>query len=359
MLLSLALSLRSGCVKRFFTFAFAYTKLFMMKKLLFLIAVLVSTASCTFNRLDYDEDDEINAETRSELQKLNKELFHYLYKNDLEGLKAMASDDLKIKGENDLESFSEMMSKSMKTAELEIINEFHVVKSNDNSSVVIDQELDGREIRITYQALNKESYVSMMISEKDMDRFMLLSVFGRFADGWKLNILQAGQYKRAGKTAPEHYGYAQELLDKDYLVSAARHAYFMYETMTPGHNMLSYHNEKEMKEFAENVQAMIERELSLPDTVNEIETQPVIFGIFSEGFDEGYFPLVNYKTSLDISDSTALKAENDTLHAMINEMYKGIKKANKYTVYRAFEAMPNAHDSVSTYGFVRENEISE
>lgn len=331
----------------------------MMKKLLFLIAVIIFTASCTFNRINYDTNEEINAETRSELQELNKELFHYLHKNDLEGLKAIASDELKIKGENDLESFSEMMSKSMKTADLDVINEFHVLSSNDNSSVIINHELDGENIRISYQALNKESYVSMMISEKNMDRFMLLSVFGRFADGWKLNILQAGQYKQAGKTAPEHYSYAQEMLDKDYLVSAARHAYFMYETMSPGHNMLSYHNEEEMEEFAEKVQAIIERELSLPDTVNEIESQPVIFGIFSEGFDEGYFPLVNYKTSLDISDSTALKAENDMLHSMINELYKGIKQENKYTVYRAFEDMPNAHDSVSTYGFVRNNEISE
>ena len=152
------------------------------------------------------------------------------------------------------------------------------------------------------------------------------------------------------------YVEAKSNYEKGYLIDAANDLTLSSQLMKPANQFWQYQKEKEIQEFGEKVMTEINSNFSFPMTVEYVETKPKIFRIFPQGMNEGYFPMVQYTTSIDLKDTTSLSKECDLIHSKIGELYKGINKDKKMIFYRAFKSIPTGNISVENYGFIKENE---
>ena len=88
--------------------------------------------------------------------------------------------------------------------------------------------------------------------------------------------------------------------------------------------------------------------------MNAIKTNPQIINIFPQGMQDGYFPMVEYLTNIDLKNTVSTKEENNLIHKSIGQVFKGLDKGKKFIFYKAYSQMPNGKTPVPTYGFVKE-----
>ncbi len=104
----------------------------------------------------------------------------------------------------------------------------------------------------------------------------------------------------------------------------------------------------------EKVMTEINSKYKFPMTLDAIDSKPQILSIYPLGMAEGYFPMIEYLTNLDLKDTVQTKAEYENIHLEIVKSFKGIDKDKDYIFYKAFSQMPDGKTQVPTYGFIKE-----
>lgn len=74
----------------------------------------------------------------------------------------------------------------------------------------------------------------------------------------------------------------------------------------------------------------------LPLAIQQIPTHPRIWRIRIERTQEGAFPNVNYISTIKLTDTIALKKENEAISKVIGEIFTGIDKNKKYIYYTIY-----------------------
>jgi hypothetical protein len=197
-------------------------------------------------------------------------------------------------------------------------------------------------------------FISLLIQKNGLDEFIVTNIYGKYPEGWKLNIIQFGQYKVNGQTAPELYSKAKAEYENGYLIDAANNMFLSSIAANPTNNFWQYQEENEMKKFYEKVITEINSEYKFPMTIETIGSKPQILSIYPQRTVEGYFTMIEYLTSFDLKDTIQTKAEYEKIHSEIVKIFNGIEKDKDYIFYRAFSEMPDGKTPVPTYGFVKE-----
>jgi hypothetical protein len=74
-----------------------------------------------------------------------------------------------------------------------------------------------------------------------------------------------------------------------------------------------------------------------------------IIRIFTQEDKEGTFPMIYYLTNIKLSDTTAIKKENEVIRKVIDKTIPGIDKDNKYVLYSAFNEWPTGVKTVEHF----------
>ena len=90
----------------------------------------------------------------------------------------------------------------------------------------------------------------------------------------------------------------------------------------------------------------------MPLTLDKISSKPKVFRIYPEMGDEGFCPMVQYLTSLNLKDTISLKAENEKIKKEARTLFKGIDQDKKYIFFQAFNELPDGQKLVEHYGFI-------
>ena len=126
------------------------------------------------------------------------------------------------------------------------------------------------------------------------------------------------------KDAFDWYQAAQQNYEKGYLIDAVNDLVLANQLLKPANQFWQYQKEKEIQEFGQKVMADINNKFTFPMTVDYVKTKPQIFNIYPQGMNEGYFPMIRYTTSIDLSDTITLRKECDEIHSKIGDLYYGI-----------------------------------
>lgn len=327
-----------------------------MKHLFFFtILMTFGLQSCNIGTSGTWKDENIEQSVKNEIQTLDKKVMEAVTTNNPKLIKAIMSDKLLEISGNNIDQLIEQSSNLIKTTDFKILNQFHVKNSTTGIGNTVLSGINGlNDYIIHYQALNKEMFISLLIPQSGLDQFIVTNIYGKYPDGWKLNIIQFGQYKINGQTAPELFTKAQEKLDKGYLVDAANTIFLCSNAAHPAEKFWQYQKEDEMKSLQEKIMTSINAKYSFPLTLKEIDTKPQILTIYPIGMQEGYFPMIEYLTNIDLNDTVKTKSENEKIHNTIGQIFSGIDNDKKYIFYKAFSQMPNGKTPIPTYGFVKE-----
>jgi len=326
----------------------------MKYSILFLIPIIIFFESCKIGTNETLKDERINQNLKTEIEKLDKEILKAVSTNDTELLKTIMSEQLIEESKGNLNQIIEHAGEIITSSEYQILNQFYVKNSTEGINNTI-QSFDGKlnDYIIQYKALNKDIFVSLLIPKgESSEDFVITNIYGKYSEGWKLNIIQFGRYKVEGETAPELYMRAKDEYSKGNLIDAANIIYVSSQIAKPSGVYWTYKLENERKDFEEKIIKEANEKYSFPLTIQEVETKPQILTIYPKATEEGFFPMIEYLTKIDLKDTIATKSENDQIHNIIGKTFKGIDKNKKYIFYRAFSEISETKP-ISSYGFVK------
>jgi predicted RNase H-related nuclease YkuK (DUF458 family) len=325
----------------------------MNKKTIFVILTMILIQSCNIGSFGVWKNNDIDVEKREQIKLLNDKLFNGLKHNDASAVKAMMSDKLLEKSGKDMDQMVSHISSILETDSYRIMEECNVKNSTEGLNNTIPAKLsDGSEYVISYQALNKEMYASILLTNGPENELMILAIYGKYGDQWKLNILQLGQYSIHGKTAPYYYELAKKSYEKSYLVDAGNYISLAIQCLKPGNEYWVYKNDKEINSFYEKIKKEVNSKYQFPLTISEIKSKPKIYLICPQVVDEGVFPAVYYLSSINLKDTVSLKNENEKIKIEVGKLFKGIDKDKKVVFYFAVNEIPEGNSSVMRYGFI-------
>lgn len=309
-------------------------------------------SACAIKSSGTWRDENIDQSTRSKIGNLNDQLFKAIRSKDVKTLKSLMSDKLIEVDGNNLGTIVNNIGSAI-SDEYHVMNEFYVKNTSTGATNVLPAGSgDYNDFTIKYQALNEEMYVSLLLAEGSTSEILITTIYGKYGDDWKVNIIQFGQYSLFNLTAPDYYKQAKESYEKDHLVDAVNLMGLSMKCLSPANQFLEYKKSNEIKDFYNTVMSEVKSKYSLPLTLSTIPTQPQIFSVSLEITDEGFYPIVYYLSTIDLANTPSLTAENEKIKSAISQTFPGIDQDKKYIFYRAFNEIPDGTKEVPHYGFI-------
>jgi hypothetical protein len=320
--------------------------------LFFILASLTFSCNSGVNRTWKNES--INEDLKKEISGLDKKVIQSLKTDNPEMLQSILSPDLIEKGVTNLDSIVHLINKSIQGDDYSILDQY-LIKNTTNglNTVILSNNKNINDYTVQFKVNSKQSFVSLIIPKGGINKLLVTTVYGKFKEGWKVNIIHFGYYKLDGKTAPELYAQAKEEYDKGYLMDAANTVFLCGQIIKPADSYFKYDSEEEILKFNEKVIAEVNSKYNFPITLDNVETQPKIINIFPQYLDEGYFPCIEYQTQIDLDDTTRTTIENKMIQEEIGSMFPGINKDKRYVLYVAYNEIPDGKHKVDVYRFVQ------
>lgn len=308
--------------------------------------------SCNFSTSKFEKDQSIDAAIRQEIKTLNDRLFQGITKNDLKTVQSLLSPGLLEKFGNDTAKLINLIS-SKEIDNYSILDEYSVQASASKINIVLPSgNTQDNDYIFTFGSPNKDSYVSLLLLNNSHNQFLLAAVYGKYQNEWKLNILKFGEYSFLGKTAYNYFRMAKESAKKSYLIDAVNNILVAIDLLQPSGPYLQFIKEKEIKEFGDSLLQQVNTKYKFPMTLSSIETKPQVFRIFPQVMQDGFFPMVYYRTDINLKDTISLKLENLKIRKVVDSIFTGIDKDKKFVYYWAFNEMPDGKKLLDRYGFI-------
>lgn len=327
-----------------------------MKRLsvLYIFISLLAIQSCSLGTSVIVNNDNIDQSVRDEISVLDQKVIDAAFSNNETLLQSIMSDTLLNGSGKNLFSLLPTLKQIVVSNKYEILNQFQIknLKSGMVNTIPPSERLqDGYFIR--YRALNENIFVSILKLENNNNQeFIIANVYGQYPEGWKLNIVQFGQHKIYGKSAPDFFREATIKYKEGHLLDAINDMYLCNKIIRPV-SIWQFEKEKEILNFYHEISKEGNSKYHFPVTFEGINSKPTIVSIFPIVLNDGYYPEVIYESAIDLTDTAATRIENELIHVEILKTFKGLDENNKAIVYKTYNKMsPNATER-PIYRFVK------
>lgn len=327
-----------------------------MKNLLYCVIITILFNSCNLGTNAIYKSDNIKTGLKTEIESLNKKFIKSLTDQDETSLRALLSTRLRdevTKADatlniNDLLKAGENFSVFR---DYEIVDEF-LVKGTVNTSNLISSPLTStNDYNLNFMSLTEESYVSLVkMKGKRNHHILLLFIYGKYKNDWKINILHMGEYSRHNQTAPYYYEKAKTEFNEGNLINSSIKIHLASSILKPAGQTFSYNIEKEVVELQNNIMNSINESYEFPIVLNQIQSKPEILNVSLQEIEDTFSPMIKYLTTINLTDTLQLRLENEKIREVIPSYLKGINQNNDFVYYRAFNEM--SETPVESYGFV-------
>ncbi len=315
---------------------------------------LLLVVSCRIGTSSYFSNEEIDVSLRNEINQLDALILESLVDSSLTTFTNFMSPKLKEIVGDEIETLFNEARLAYTTKEYEIVDQYHVKNSTSNLSNTLFSGVSGQDdYFVNLQSLNAQTFVSIILPKGNVDGFFILNVYGKYPEGWKLNMMRFGHYKIENNTAPELYRRAKDEYSRGHLIDAANTMFLSSQILKPSKEF-SYMAEEKMMNYFQKLSDEIKGRWKFPIEMSNIMSKPRIMNIFPQKTKQGYLPTIEYVTNIDITDTTKLKLEYEALKKEIPLLFNGIDKNKDFVLYKAFSRIPDGRSMVPTYGFVHE-----
>ncbi|MCC8426018.1 hypothetical protein [Mucilaginibacter sp. UR6-11] len=325
--------------------------------LLLAFCLIIPLASCHRGNNGIWKNDEINSDIKAQLAQLNRKLFNSIMAKDIDAVKALLSDKLIQKSGNKLDTLVNTSAQSFAAKDFEVLDEYYTKHHVKGTPDTLSPNKNANDYLVSYKAMNEEMYTSLLVTKGLPVNCLILAVYGKYGNDWKINVLQIGEYSIEDKTAPDYYKLATDQYKKGSLVDASNTMIITSQLANPAGDFFKYRNEDTMRIFFSTVINEANNRFQFPVIVSWVKTKPQIFSVSPQFVEEaahrGIFPIIKYKSSIKLTDTVALRAENNAIQQHIGDLFKGVDRDKKYILYQAFNQMPDGKIADKHYGFIQ------
>ncbi|MES2375679.1 MAG: hypothetical protein V4553_03825 [Bacteroidota bacterium] len=332
-----------------------------MKKLtsfiLFTFLVINFLQSCKEPATVFKMNGDINSDTKKQIAELDEKLFKGIMNKDASSVRLLLSPELLKRSGKNLDTLVNNTGQIYNAKEYELLDEFYTKHHIGNFiDSLKTNKGDSTDYVITYRAMNEEMYTSVMVTKNLPVNCLILAVYGKYGNDWKLNVLQIGEYSIFNKIARDYYKTAKDLYSNGSVLDAANMLVITSQLGNPVGDFFHYRNEDAMRIFFSTVLDDANNKFKFPVTVTQLKTMPQIFSVSpqytGDAANQGIVPLIKYKTNIKLTDTVALKAENKDLQSVIGVVFKGIDQNNKLILYQAYNLADGKPNNLH-YGFIQ------
>lgn len=299
----------------------------------------------------------INSDIKKQIADLNKKLFKGIMDKDVPAVKSLLSPELLKRSGTRLDTLVNNTSQIYNAKDYDLLDEFYTKHHIGNFiDSLKTKKGDSTDYVVTYRAMNEEMYTSVMVTKNLPVNCLILAVYGKYGNDWKLNVLQIGEYSIFNKIAPDYYKMAKDLYANGNVLDAANMLVITSQLGNPVGDFFHYRNEDTMRMFFSTVINDANNRFPFPVTINQLKTRPQIFAVSpqytGDAANQGIVPLIKYKTNIKLTDTVALKAENKDLQSIIGVIFKGVDQNNKVIFYQAYN-LADGKPNNQHYGFIQ------
>ncbi len=325
----------------------------MMNKLWALLSGLFILYSCNSSVTWMDE--QIDPGTKSNIDKLDKQVIESLSAGDYSKAEGVFSDKLKeIDKGGHFDSLFSQAKERVSFSKFKIRNQFYIRNSVKEKDISFRSGLSGdHDYSLDFKSINKETFATVGYFEDSLQILSLVTIYGKYGDTWRLNMFHLGIIRLMNKDAFDWYERAAGYFKKGCFVDAANDLDLCQQVIEPGNKVWHYQKQKDFDKLSRQVWEATNKAYSFPLTVSQVPSKPKIFKEFPQVTKQGYFPMILYTTSLKMSDTALLRKECDAMHQVIGKVFHGLDLNNEYIIYRIFEKIPSNNDLGVNYEFVR------
>jgi hypothetical protein len=325
--------------------------------ILFTFLAIIFFQSCKEPTTGFAVNDSINSDIKKQIAELDKKLFKGIMDKDANSVRLLLSPELLKRSGKRLDTLVNNTGQIYHATEYELLDEFYTKHHIGNFiDSLKTNKGDSTDYAITYRAMNEEMYTSVMVTKNLPVNCLILAVYGKYGNDWKLNVLQIGEYSIFNKTAFDYYKISKELYSKGSVLDAANMLVITSQLGNPVGDFFHYKNEETMRIFFSTVLDDANNKFKFPVTVSQLKTTPQIFAVSpqytGDKANDGIVPLIKYKSNIKLTDTVALKAENKDLQSVIGIVFKGIDQNNKTIFYQAFN-LDDGKPNNKHYGFIQ------
>jgi hypothetical protein len=192
-------------------------------------------------------------------------------------------------------------------------------------------------------------YLAFFVPKEAMaNKYIITAIYNKLNYGWKLTYIDAAPYTISGKTAPQLFELARQSYAKHYLLNT-------YITMVSAFNcsrpstIWDYEADSAMNSFYGKITGEAAANYKFPITIKQVATQPIIFNVFNKTLPEGEFPMFYYLSKIKVTDTTAIKRENEGMRKVLDQTFPGISQEKKYLLFSAFNERPDSKKTVGHF----------
>ncbi|MFD0750203.1 hypothetical protein ACFQZS_08630 [Mucilaginibacter calamicampi] len=313
--------------------------------LIVLLAILIGYGCQTPPKEGVFKDKAIPADKATQLRQLNTDLFKAI-KTDRDDAELLCSKEL-LKQKN-LKIQFEYVNKLRTENEYFLLKDYYIVNKGGNDDDDILKGIENQEV--DYQPLAKEMYFAFFVPKQKQNKIMLTLVYARYDVGWKANNIAIGYYTQLGKTGTQLFEAAKKNYAQGYLVNAINNI-MLAANCKSGSAYLKAANGDEIAEFSKKVIDEANSKIKYPLMLSGVKTHPEVFSISSDAKEDEFVQYVYYLTKLKITDTAALKQENEQIKLQLPAAFPGINKGKKTMLYSAMNRKPIVGQSVDHMDF--------
>lgn len=241
----------------------------------------------------------------------------------------------------------------LKSENYEVLEEFYIPNPPELMEGLASETSVSNEFDVFYISSANETYISLLIPEKEYDEFLMMTVYSKEDGEWKLNNFQFGAYSIQGKKAFDLYQESKEFFNKDYLVDASNSMLLCSRIWQPANRFFKYKTQEEIVAFSNRLSEQVNKSLKFPMTIEEIPSKPKVFNIMPFPIEDGFFPMVDYVTTFEIEDSINIGKENEDLHKIMGKIFPGIDQDRDRLLYTIYNKLPNKQEDYASVGMMR------
>jgi len=290
--------------------------------------------SCGPSKPGFYKTDDMGFMQKRTLHGLNNELLIAL-KNDVKDAQEKLMSQEYIDDRVNRMKVTAEATQRMHWGDYELHNEYLVIHAADTGSTIIKERgLGINNFNLQVPVRTKEMYIAQF-NTKSPESWMITATYSKLEYGWKIDALEISPYAENGKTAPELFAQAKELLNKGSYLDANNAMACASNCMQPSAYM-NYVNQKDIMDFVSVAGEAISSHAPLPIVLNQVASTPKIWRVTIERNKEGAFPNINYISKTNLLDTMALKKENLEVQKVMPNVMAGIEKDKKYIYYTIY-----------------------
>lgn len=291
-----------------------------LKISLLVIIIIVFQVSCRNNNEVVLQDNEISDELIDSIDVITTRIYSELQNNNLDYAISISNEECK-KATIDMQKELAKRAPIIEGGNHRVINDFYIKNERYKRRDVVTGIMEELEYKYYFYPTGQATFIRLLSvpGTNKSEKMLISTVFNKNDNQWELINLNIGPFVLNDKTGIDYYELAIEKYKENQPVPANNYMQICQTLIKPAGRHLIYDRERSIDSFLKILHKKLNELDTFPIVIESIHSMPELEGV-STGVIHGYLcPEISY-----VSKSNSIVKENDSVHNVIEQYFKGI-----------------------------------